>query len=44
MTKFSGETQEGFAWRGYGMRGGDRKKINNVLKIKLKKNKTFASA
>lgn len=42
MTKFSGETQEGFAWRGYGMRGVYRK-INKVLKIKLK-NRTFASA
>ena len=37
MTKFSGEAQEGFAWRGYGMRGGVYRKINKVLKIKLKK-------
>lgn len=43
MTKFSEETQEGFAWRGYGMGGGYRKKINKVLKIKLK-SRTFASA
>ena len=43
MTKFSGEAQEGFAWRGYGMRRGVYRKINKVLKIKLK-NRTFASA